>query len=279
MISNLRLNYQLIDNNRNRFGCSCCCCFFFIPFLSSYFFLCLFFKHFTTISRPSFCHAHFSNRVPIHTCIHTRFTCAAAVFIFVVAAAAALVFLSQVSVCVFFSPAFIFCWFSFFFITLPATFRLIKDNSVIIIVFFSLPFLLLLYSAVYVWVFRLFVFVSPLFMVYYKKLSHCLLLWFNFITSPLLYHFYSKYTTWFYLLYYDSRIQLSAYFCAQYLSAYHFRPFIPIIDRIVLWRSAILDRFLGSLLLHVFFSVCFSLNIYNWLLLLRLLLAKTYPEI
>lgn len=176
------------------------------------FFLCLFFKHFTTITRPSFCHAHFSNRVPIHTCIHTRFTCC--VYFFCCCCCCTRLLISSFCVCVFLVLRLFFVDFLFFF-TLLATFRLIKDNSVIIIVF-SLPFLLLLYSAVYVWVFRLFVFVSPLFMVYYKKLSHCLLLCFNFITSPLLYHFYSKYTTWFYLLYYASRIQLSAFFCTQY---------------------------------------------------------------
>lgn len=71
------------------------------------------------------------------------------VYFFFAAAAAALVFLSQVSVCVCVFLVLRLFFVDFLFFTLLATFRLIKDNSVIIIVF-SLPFLLLLYSAVYV---------------------------------------------------------------------------------------------------------------------------------
>lgn len=183
------------------------------PFFLFFFWVC--FLNILQLSHvhPSVMHTFLIVSPFIHASIHDLHAPLLCLFFLLLLLLHSSSYLKFLCVCVF-SPAFIFCWFSFFF-TLLATFRLIKDNSVIIIVF-SLPFLLLLYSAVYVWVFRLFVFVSPLFMVYYKKLSHCLLLCFNFITSPLLYHFYSKYTTWFYLLYYASRIQLSAFFCTQY---------------------------------------------------------------
>lgn len=74
MISNLRLNYQLIDNNRNRFGCSCCCCccyLFFIPFLSSYFF-CVCFLNSLQLSRvhPSVMHTFLIVSAFIHASIH-----------------------------------------------------------------------------------------------------------------------------------------------------------------------------------------------------------------
>lgn len=99
------------------------------------FFLCLFFKHFTTITRPFSCHAHFSYRVPIHTCTHARFTCAAAVFIFFCCCCCTHLLISNFCVCVFLVLRLFFVDFLCFF-TLLATFRLIKDNSVIIIVFF-----------------------------------------------------------------------------------------------------------------------------------------------
>lgn len=124
------------------------------------FFLCLFFKHFTSITRihPSVMHTFLIVSSFIHASIHDLhaplllclFFCCLLLLLHSSS------YLNFLCVCVF-SPAFIFCWFSCFFFSfaLLATFRLIKDNSVIIIVFFFFAFLaVFLYSAVYVWVFR-----------------------------------------------------------------------------------------------------------------------------
>lgn len=124
-----------------------------------FFFLCLFFKHFTSITRihPSVMHTFLIVSSFIHASIHDLHAPLLLCLFFVVCCCCTRLLISIFCVFVFFSPAFIFCWFSCFFFSfaLLATFRLIKDNSVIIIVFFFFAFLaVFLYSAVYVWVFR-----------------------------------------------------------------------------------------------------------------------------